>query len=73
MLAPASDFDDNNSIIFTPISMGADEPALSPHCPRHPVSHTSAYVTRHVARASCFTGNCYSLHSGEKDTLSSKT
>ena len=54
MLAPASDFDDNNSIIFTLISMGADEPALSPHCPRRPVSHTSHHVMCHVARASCF-------------------
>ncbi len=26
---PHSDFDDNDSIIFTPISMAADEP----HCP----------------------------------------
>ena len=61
MPRPAPDFDDNNSI--TPISTGADEQALSPHCPRRPVSHTSAYVTRHVARASCFAEQGIIIHS----------
>ena len=61
---PHSDFDDNDSIIFTPISMVADEPHCPPAAPVTPRHTFQPHVTRVTwpRIVFCRAGSFYWLH-----------